>query len=155
MLISDKIYSMNLFFILNVDLKLFKHRIVKCMIVSSPGDLQEFSHFLVICMDEQSCWVPTVILRSTQNEQKKENCKIFQQKIETNNLHITGIGMKKKLSTLQILFQCLALLMVVFAIHILGLGDNTHNLNILTLKDLPQIHPLGCFKSKRILEGFA
>ena len=38
-------------------------------------------------------------------------------------------------------------------IHVITIEDRGHNLNILSLNDLPQVFPLGCFKSKRILEG--
>ena len=44
--------------------------------------------------------------------------------------------------------------MFLFGNHVLSTRKEVPRLNVLSPSDLPEIDPLGCFKSKLILEGF-
>ena len=62
-------------------------------------------------------------------------------------------NMRKISAYYRSFFQCFVLVILVFMIHVITIENRGHNLNILSLNDLPQVFSLGCFKSKRILEG--
>ena len=102
-----------------------------------------------------SAWVSTTVGLKQQDEQEGENYKKFKQKTKKCFLLLFGKDKKTKLLFYFILyFQVLMTVMFLFGNHVLSTRKEVPRLNVLRPSDLTEIDPLGCYKSKLILEGF-